>query len=147
MLTLEPARTDQHYDALLELVYNQRTVYLDAKLDLIELTAEQFGSYFRRTGKVFRICLDGKLVGLCWVVEDQAALTILGILIVPEYQDQGLGTQALSWVEAHMKGTMQAIKLQVHRSNPRARSLYERMGYQETNYNVETGFYTMTRVL
>ena len=62
MLVLEPARTDQHYEALLELVYHQHSAYLDPLLDLIELTWEQFGQYFRSTGTVYRIFLDDGLV-------------------------------------------------------------------------------------
>lgn len=147
MLTLEPARTDQHYDALLELVYHQRTAYLDPLLDLIELTAEQFGQYFRATGKAYRVCLDGELVGICWTEERQPVLTLLGLVIQPERQGAGLGTQVLAWLENHPPPGITAIELQVHVSNPRARALYERVGYQQAAYDPGSGFYTMHKAI
>lgn len=147
MLTLEPARTDRHYDALLELVYHQKTAYLDPLLDLIELTAEQFGQHFRATGVAHRVCLDGELVGICWIEERQPVLTLLGLVIQPERQGAGLGTQVLAWLENHPPPGITAIELQVHVSNPRAQALYERVGYQQAAYDPGSGFFTMRKAL
>ena len=145
MLTLEPARTDQHYEALLELVYHQRSAYLDPLLDLIELTWEQFGQYFRSTGTVYRIFLDDGLVGMCWVEERQEILYLLGLVVKTERQGTGVGTQALVWLEQNCAATVQAIALQVHTSNPRARALYERMGYRVIDFDPASGFYQMQK--
>jgi GNAT superfamily N-acetyltransferase len=145
MLTLEPARTDQHYEALLELVYHQRSAYLDPLLDLVELTWEQFGRYFRATGTAYRICLDSDLVGLCWVEERQEVLFLLGLIVNSERQGLGLGTQSLAWLERHCPASVWAIELQVHASNPRARTLYERMGYRVIEFDSGSGFYRMRK--
>jgi ribosomal protein S18 acetylase RimI-like enzyme len=145
MLTLVPARTDQHYEALLELVYHQRSAYLDPLLDLIELTWEQFGNYFRSTGIAYQIILDGKLVGVCWVEERQEVLFLLGLVVKPEQQGLGLGTQALVWLEQNCQASIRAIELQVHDSNPRARKLYERMGYRVVELDRDSGFYLMEK--
>jgi ribosomal protein S18 acetylase RimI-like enzyme len=145
MLTLEPARTDQHYEALLELVYHQRSAYLDPLLDLIELTWEQFGNYFRSTGIAYRICLDGELAGMCWVEERQEILFLLGLVVKLERQGLGLGTQALAWLERNSPVTVRAIELQVHASNQRARALYERTGYLVIDFDSSSGFYRLQK--
>lgn len=147
MLSFEPATTDQHYEALLQLIYNQKTAYLEPMLDLIELTQEQFGRYFRTTGTAYRISLDKKLAGLCWVEIRECSLILLGLIIKPEYQGQGIGSRALTWLEAHCPAECKACQLEVHCSNPRAKALYERMGYQETHYDAQSGFYTLEKRL
>jgi ribosomal protein S18 acetylase RimI-like enzyme len=147
MLTLEPARTDQHYDALLELVYHQRTAYLDPLLDLIALTGEQFGQYFRATGVAYRVCLDGELVGICWIKIHQPVLSLLGLVIQTERQGAGLGAQVLAWLEEHAPPGIASVELQVHVSNPRARALYERVGYRQAAYDPASGFFTMRKAL
>ena len=145
MFDLVPARTDQHYEALLELIYHQRTAYLEPLLDLIELTWEQFGNYFRTTGTAYCICHDNKILGVCWVKEQESILELIGLIVKPEYQGQGIGTQVLSWLEAHCPEGIQAIVLQVHVSNPRAKALYERTGYLEINYDPGSGFFTLRK--
>lgn len=145
MLTLKPARTDQHYEALLELVYHQRSAYLDPLLDLIELTWEQFGQYIRSIGTVYRMCQDGELVGMCWVEERAEILFLLGLIVRPEWQGLGLGTQALNWLEQYCPAMVRAIELQVHASNPRAQALYERMGYQVFAFDPGSRFYVMRK--
>ena len=145
MLSMEPAHTEQQFDELLEIIYHQTTTYLNPVLDLIELTWDQFGEYFRSTGTAFRICQEGKLVGLCWVEERQGVLMLLGLIVKPAYQRQGIGTLALDWLQNHCTREIAAIELQVHRSNPRAKALYERMGYREKIFDPDSGFYTLVR--
>jgi ribosomal protein S18 acetylase RimI-like enzyme len=147
MLTLEPAQNEQQFEELLLMIYNQQTAYLNPVLDLIELTWEQFGAYFRDTGTAYRICRTGNLLGVCWVLKRQDILDLLGLIVKPEYQGQGIGTQALAWLEKNYPAPIQAIELQVHVSNTRAKALYERLGYRVLSYSESTCFYTMRKVL
>jgi ribosomal protein S18 acetylase RimI-like enzyme len=147
MLSLEPAQNEQQFEELLQIIYNQQTAYLNPVLDLIELTWEQFGAYFRATGTAYRIWRAGNLLGLCWVAEHLNTLDLLGLIVKTEYQGQGIGTQALTWLEEHRPDSIRAIELQVHASNPRARSLYERLGYQVITYSESSCFYTMRKEL
>jgi ribosomal protein S18 acetylase RimI-like enzyme len=147
MLSLEPAQNEQQFEELLEMIYHQKTAYLDPVLDLIELTWDQFGNYFRSNGTAYRICRPGNLLGLCWVTERLDILELLGLIIKPEYQGQGIGAQALAWLEEHCPASIQAIELQVHASNPRAQALYERLGYQVIAYSESSCFYTMQKKL
>jgi len=147
MLSFEPATTDQHYEALLQLIYNQKTAYLEPMLDLIDLTQEQFGRYFRSTGTAYRIYLDKKPAGLCWIQEHDCTMILLGLIIKPEYQGRGIGSQTLTWLESHCPAECQACELDVYCSNIRARALYERMGYQVIHHDTQAGFYTMRKML
>lgn len=70
---------------------------------------------------------------------------LLGLIVKLDYQRQGIGTLALAWLQNHCTREIEAIELQVHRSNPHAKALYERMGYREKNFNPGSGFYTMVR--
>jgi ribosomal protein S18 acetylase RimI-like enzyme len=147
MLSFEPATTDQHYEALLQLIYNQKSAYLDPVLDLIDLTQEQFGRYFRSTGTAYRIYLDKKLAGLCWIIERECTLVLLGLIVKTEFQGRGIGSQALTWLESHCSAECQVCELDVYCTNIRARALYERMGYQVIQHDTQTGFYTMRKAL
>ena len=52
----------------------------------------------------------------------------------PAYQGRGYGTQAIEALSEDLKGKAAAIRLEVTQENPRARALYERMGFQPVNY-------------
>lgn len=147
MLSFIPATNDQQFEALLELIYNQRSTYLEPVLDLIELTWEQFGHYFRHTGTAYGIYQSGTLLGLCWVSLKGNTLSLLGIIIQPKFQGQGIGTQALQWLEQSYRDQVEAIELDVHAGNPRAKSLYQRMGYYEIAFAPGSGFYRMRKYL
>ena len=145
MVTLELATTQQHYEELLNLVCRQTISCLETKFDWVQLTCEQFGEYFRRTGVAYRICLDRRLAGLCWVGEMGRTLYVYGIIVQPELQGRGLGSQALELLQAKYQGCMDAIELTVHASNPRARALYERLNFKVVCYQEDTGFYLMRK--
>ncbi len=146
MIRLEPAREEQ-FETLLELVYHQQAAYLNPVLDLVQLTWDQFGAYFRHTGQVYAM-LDGKeLVGLCWVQFHGRTLYLHGIIVRDECQGLGYGTQALRRLEELYAGRMDAIELAVHASNPRARALYQRLGYCPLRFERESGFFILRKPL
>jgi len=147
MLTLEPARTDQHYETLLDLIFHQRSNYLEPVQDLTGLTWDQFGHFFRTTGTAFRIFREGELVGLCWVEIRAETIFLLGLIVKPDFEGQGIGSQALIRLETDPLPDIRRIRLQVHAANIRARALYEHMGYHAIDYACSSGFYTMQKTL
>ena len=147
VLTLERTRYDAEYGQLLEVIYNQQSACLRPILDLIELTWEQFGQRLRSTGTAYRICLDGKLAGVCWVELRNKTLTLLGLNVSPQCQGQGIATRVLERLEQVYAGRGRWIELQVHASNHSARRLYERCGYQIVGYDERSGFYTMRKTI
>jgi ribosomal protein S18 acetylase RimI-like enzyme len=72
---------------------------------------------------------------------------IYGFRIKPDYRSSGLGTQMLLVAEADLiRRKYRSVTLNVGRDNPRARSLYERLGYHvvapeagEWSYHDEQG--------
>lgn len=145
MLALGIATTEKHYEELLNLICHQNSSCLEIKFDWIQLTCEQFGTYFRSTGTAYRICLDQLVVGMCWVEHTDRILYVFGIIIQPEYQSQGFGQQALELLEDMYQDRIDAIELSVHASNPRAKSFYERLNYKVIEFNKDTGFYLVQK--
>jgi ribosomal protein S18 acetylase RimI-like enzyme len=145
VLTLENSHCDAEYGALLDLIYQQRSAYLHPLLDLVELTWDQFGQRLRSTGTAYRICLDSELAGVCWVEQRQETLILLGLLVRPENQGQGIGTLVLQRLEQIYAGKAAAIELQVYASNHGAQALYRRCGYRTVSYNDHSRLYTMRK--
>ncbi len=143
---LQTARPE-HYDDLLELVFSQSCGQLQPLLDLVQLTCDHFGSVFRSTGVVYRICCAGRPAGMCWVEERGRVLHLHGLLVREEFRGQGLGTQALKMLERAYAGRVDCITLAVHCSNLGARSLYERCGYRVQSNLEGEGFLMMKKPL
>lgn len=59
--------------------------------------------------------------------------------ITPGQQGQGLGTSVLNWVAEYSQREGRGTLLQVHRLNPSAKRLYERLGYEPAG-ETETHF-------
>jgi GNAT superfamily N-acetyltransferase len=135
----------QHFDELLEIIYHQKDPNLKPVLDLIQLTADHFARLFRSTGVVYRIEVDGRLAGLCWVEKCGRILYLHKLMIQEPYQRQGIGTKTLEWLEGRFRGEIDQIELRVHASNPRAKALYERCGYTVTNIPGPSGMYMMCK--
>lgn len=144
MIRFQPAGAE-HFDELLEIVYYHDDSYLKPLLDLVQLSWDQFGLYFRTTGRVYRILVGDHLAGLCWVEVRGRVLRLHGLIVRDSFQGQGLGTKALLWLEEAFGAKVDEIELQVHASNPRAKALYERLGYRAVAHEDPAGFYTMRK--
>jgi ribosomal protein S18 acetylase RimI-like enzyme len=146
MFTFRLAKETQ-IETLLWITYNQTTAYLQSTLDLIQITWEQFGHYFRSVGQVYAICENGDLVGYYWIEERGKILHLLGLILREGTRGKGIGTRVLEMLETTYRHRLQAIELVVHRSNHRAKALYERCGYQVVRESDESGFYIMQKPL
>jgi ribosomal protein S18 acetylase RimI-like enzyme len=91
-----------------------------------------------------------------WVIESEAAdagalcvewlpssLYIHELQILPEFQNRGIGTEVLGHAIAQASGRGLPVTLSVVAANPRAKHLYERLGFQVTA--VEPPFIRMQR--
>jgi ribosomal protein S18 acetylase RimI-like enzyme len=67
----------------------------------------------------------GRRVGYLQVVRAEDPVWLQQIEIAPEYQGRGVGSAVID-------GLGRAVRLRVLLSNPRARALYERLGFRET---------------
>lgn len=146
MLTYKLVR-DQRVDDLLMMIYTQGSMYLQPKLDLVQLTWGEFGKYFREVGQIYRIYDDEELAGMCWVDQKGDTLHLLGIVVKETCRGKGIGSQTLRMLEETYQGNVKQIELKVHRSNPEAKALYERLGYETVRYDRDSCFYVMSKQL
>lgn len=98
-------------------------------------------NYFLKEWKdsEWRILLkDDKIIGyLVWIV-DTDHLYVKNIAFIPEYRKQGLGRQAMHYIDLQAKVKNLPIKLSTFRTNHGVVSFYEKLGFKVTEV-VETG--------
>lgn len=75
------------------------------------------------------VLLDGEPVGRLLVDRTGTAWRVVDIALLPSARGGGLGTALLTRVLAEADAENAAVRLFVHRDNPRARALYERLGF------------------
>ena len=87
------------------------------------------------------ITFQRKDVGVLSVRKQETEVFLKFIEVLPEYQNQGIGTTVLKSILEEAHDTGQAVCLQVLKVNP-ARSLYERQGFLITR---ETAIHYLMR--
>jgi ribosomal protein S18 acetylase RimI-like enzyme len=88
-----------------------------------------------------RIIMVGeRLVGFFEAHENAEAVVLSKIELDPAFQGRGIGTSVIADVLAEARARGKPVRLQVFKINPRARSLYRRLGFVEngeTNRHVQ----------
>ncbi|MHC4847753.1 MAG: GNAT family N-acetyltransferase [Planctomycetota bacterium] len=94
--------------------------------------AEQKAKFDRkyRPGRGEVIEVEGVRVGYLQVVRSESPVHLQQIEIAPEFQGRSIGTRVIEGLGA-------PVRLRVFKSNPRARRLYERLGFHPTE-QIET---------
>jgi len=72
---------------------------------------------------------DGAPIGRLRVVHTPIDLTLAGIQILPSYQNQGIGTMLIEQLKREAEARQIPLHIGVEKDNPRARRLYERLGF------------------
>ncbi len=139
MLTYQVAR-DEQIDEFIELLHREAAGYLDSTLATLQTTWDELARQARSVGQVQAVYLDDHLVGYLWTEERDRIVHIHGIVLEPQYQGQGIGSEVLQMLKAKYTGRMDAIELGVHDSNARARALYERSGFRLVKRRDDVGF-------
>jgi ribosomal protein S18 acetylase RimI-like enzyme len=78
------------------------------------------------------ICLDGQPIGRIMVHRGPDHTQLVDIALLSEYQGRGIGGALLRELAAQSDQTSVPVRLQVHKTNPGARRLYERLGFIQT---------------
>ncbi|WP_323959073.1 ribosomal-protein-alanine N-acetyltransferase [Arthrobacter sp. JZ12] len=104
----------------------------------LELFYDEFSLVETRAYSVAEI--DGHLVGYCGVMVVGEIADIQTIGVLPEHEGKGIGTAMLTGMleEARRRGAAETL-LEVREDNPRARSLYERFGFE--HIHTRRGYY------
>lgn len=77
----------------------------------------------------------GQDVGVMWVQPRAEELFLVALEILPAYQGQGIGSQALRGLLDDARRQGKPVALQVLKGNRRARDLYQRLGFGVTGEN------------
>lgn len=75
------------------------------------------------------VVVDGRDVGTLSVDWEGAQVFIAGIYLAADVRGRGLGTALIEDVLARARVERRAVTLRVLKENPRARALYERLGF------------------
>jgi len=87
--------------------------------------------------------VDGQPAGSLWLDLEPESVHIVELQIIPELQGRGLGTATIMKVIQDGADRRLAVTLSVVPANPRAKLLYERLGFEVTA--VEDPFIHMRR--
>jgi GNAT superfamily N-acetyltransferase len=73
--------------------------------------------------------VDGRAAGSLWLDHRPESLHIRELQLLPEFQGRGLGTKVVEYVIDRAADVQLPVPLCVVAANPRARRLYERLGF------------------
>ena len=75
--------------------------------------------------------LGGEAVGRLRVVREAQRLELSGIQLYPRVQGRGIGTALVEALKSEAATSGLPLELSVEHDNPRARALYERLGFEK----------------
>ena len=88
-----------------------------------------FDEHFRLDGTRQIIEVDGRAVGMIEVVERPEDFLLVSIRVLPDWQDQGIGTSVIRSVIDRATAAKKPVALKVLKMNVRAQELYRRLGF------------------
>jgi len=121
--------------------------YFERASRLMEMTWDQFVELYRSRGQVFAVFKDDTLAGYYWVEVRREVMHLHGIVVLPQFRGLGLGTQMLRKLASDYPPEVNAIELGVEDRNVRAKSLYEREGFQTVRFLPDLKFTIMQKPL
>ena len=74
--------------------------------------------------------LDGERVGRLRVVRAAGRVELAGLQLMPRFQGQGIGSGVVRTLADEARASGLPLELVVELDNPRARALYERLGFR-----------------
>ena len=102
----------------------------------MQLTARDRSYRMYYAGLEDRIILfNDQAVGRLLVVRGDEEFRLADIALLPEYRRAGIGTTLVRELMEEAGREQKPLRLQVEKSNPQARSLYERLGFATTGEN------------
>ncbi len=146
MLTYNLATPEQR-EAFLPLLCAEMSDYLERTFQLMEMNWDQFVELYQSKGQVFAVFQDNMLAGYYWIEVREEILHLHGIVILPDFRGLGIGTQVLRKLTTDYASRVKAIELGVQDDNFRAKSLYEREGFQTIKLLPDLKFAIMQKPL
>jgi ribosomal protein S18 acetylase RimI-like enzyme len=84
------------------------------------------------SGQISIIKIDGEPVGMIQIFEEPDALEIGEVQILPNRQNEGIGSRILKQIIERARNTGKFVKLSTGLKNEGAFRLYERLGFRKT---------------
>jgi ribosomal protein S18 acetylase RimI-like enzyme len=84
------------------------------------------------SGQISIIKVDGAAVGMIQVFEEPDAFEVGEVQILPQRQNEGIGSRILKQIMELARTNRKAVKLSTGLKNDRAFRLYERLGFRQT---------------
>jgi ribosomal protein S18 acetylase RimI-like enzyme len=81
------------------------------------------------------ILLNDEQAGRLIVNRTDGEIRVVDIALLPAYRGQGIGTSLIGDLFGEADEAGKVVRLQVERTNPQARSLYQRLGFEVTSEN------------
>jgi ribosomal protein S18 acetylase RimI-like enzyme len=113
------------------------TLHCETMRQAIEATWEWNEAWQREDfDRRFAACLvsvieiQGHMAGAIWIEPDPQRIYIAELQVRPEWQGRGIGTAVLERTIAEGAAHGVPVELSVLEANPRARQLYERLGFE-----------------
>jgi ribosomal protein S18 acetylase RimI-like enzyme len=98
-----------------------------------EWTKQQLGD-LTAGSMTYVVSVAGERAGRLRVVRSQDSIELAGIQLLPRFQSRGLGTAVINGLKAEAVARGVSLELGVEKDNPRARALYERLGFVLTGH-------------
>lgn len=80
---------------------------------------------------------DQETIGYLWFSRENAAAFLMDLIVLPEYQGQGIGKEIMrAFIDELKDLDVQEIELRVAPNNLRAQRLYEQFGFRVTGFDM-----------
>ncbi len=144
-LQYRPAE-ELEYPTFMKMIYEHAGDYLEPSLLLLGIDQAEFEYLFRSRGEVHAMMRNNEVVGFRWIEFKDDTLHLHALIVNPEFRKQGLAHVALDDVNHLAKGRASKIELGVHRSNHRAKAIYDKAGFSVTRELEEFDFFIMHKL-
>ncbi len=117
---------------------------ISVELQLVPWTEQQKQDFVRMQSKAQRhsylarfpdahceiILVNGALTGRVWVGRKAEEIRLLDITLLPQAQGGGIGSRLIGELQQEAAASGKALRHCVHKTNPRALALYQRLGFK-----------------
>jgi len=128
------------YGTFFSMMKEKTGAYLESRLVAMGLDWGCLQDMVSSVGEVRAVGQGGMPVGFVWIEKRDARLHVHGLVIDPAYRGRGIGSSVLHDLESEFASQVESIEVGVHDSNQRARSLYERLGFELKDTRPDVGF-------
>ncbi|MBN1857684.1 GNAT family N-acetyltransferase [Candidatus Bipolaricaulota bacterium] len=135
------------YEWFFSMMKEKTGAYLEPTLIAMGLDWSCLRDMVCAVGEVRAIDREGIPVGFVWIEKRGSRLHVHGLVIDPVYRGRGIGSSVLRDLEHEFAAQVDSIELGVHDSNQRARSLYERLGFELQETRPDAGFLVFRKSL